>query len=134
MALREVYVLKIFLPVDEDCMLEMDCTYDKLERKCPSLEKIVDFISASDPVGRVGNYDNVIEIGFGFEGFAPEKGAFPTFGKIGEDTFLESVSVQTYATKDVSFNMIEDFIEEIVKIHPWEHPILELTTKRMWFP
>jgi hypothetical protein len=101
------------------------------------LQDVIRLLSASDPVGRVGDYVAVHNTVVGNEGFVPLQGANPTKGTSGVAEICPSLIFTTYAERGVSEAQVEEFVDKLANIHPWEMPVIEVIRdgrSSMWEP
>lgn len=124
MSLQTCYVIKIYIPVQLE---ELENKHKPLVtplRQLPYVAKIIDVITSSNSIGRLGSYFNVLEISEGEEWYTPYHNAHPSLGQQGRESGVHSVTLTTYAVH-VSRNELDIFIEKVVNAHPWEHPVIE---------
>jgi hypothetical protein len=134
--LRQCSLIQIFFPLEAVADVEWPISEARLVEATPSLGRVLQLLRSSAPIGQIGHYTGVFEISVGLEGFTPTKGANPTLGDIQNRTDTPSVCLTTYAiTENTSLSQIEAFIGAVVKLHSWEHPIIELREAvHLWFP
>src|SRR5438874_10203101 len=85
-------------------------------------------IKGIEGLGKVGRYEGVHEVGFGFEGYRATQGTKPRYGRIGEDIFLGRATLTTYLPGEHSVEDLERIGEIIKSAHPWEHPVIEFSS------
>ena len=124
MALQKCYVIKIYIPVRLDELGDKKAQIRTLLRHLPYVAKIIDVIASSPRVGVLGNYSNVLEITEGEEWYTPQQDAQPRLGDCNQESGVHSVVLMTYAV-DIDRNELDTFIEDVVKVHPWEHPVVK---------
>jgi hypothetical protein len=122
-----IIIIKTYLPIKPDHI--NIGIFDKvtIQKCCPQLNLITDLIKRSSPIGKVGFYEGVFEINLGFEGFTPVLGSHSTLGKVGDDVLTPSLQLTTYASEQIEKTKLETFLMTLEEIHPWEHPIIELS-------
>lgn len=93
----------------------------------PWLEKAYTLLQTSDPVGRVGKYTAVYQLGLAVEGYTPGEGSDPGVGVIGESEIVKTITFLTYVDKEiVSEEKLHKFLGELCELHPYEHPVIEV--------
>lgn len=98
------------------------------------LSKLLTLISSSKIIGKIGNYTGVKEITFGREYYIPSAGSQPAKGQINHEESGEVIIITTYAL-NATDEEIGRFINEVIRIHPWEHPNIELYENgSIWMP
>lgn len=132
MSLQSFWRIKIYVP-------DVDAPHEaSLERivgsSAKSVRAILEAIGRVPGVGEVGDYEALFELDFGFEGYRPKEGSDPQYGAIGEAVRLGKAAVVTYLRRDCKPQVLERLIAEIRKVHPWEHPVIELTECRLYVP
>ncbi len=129
MPLKSSYIIRIACPIQHLQTLPAASDYTFLKNQSPSLAKIIDYLQSlkSPSLGYVGNYRAVCELQVGYETYTPLAGAHPTLGSIDKESFLPSIYLTTYADGAIAFSDIEKIVEEIVALHEWEHPVIEVT-------
>jgi hypothetical protein len=100
---------------------------DKIFLCCPALRDAHALLLESDPIGRIGNYRGVYELGLGLEAYTPDVGSNPGHGVVGIEELIRTITFVTYCDINAtSYDYIVKFIEQLAKIHPWEHPVIKL--------
>jgi hypothetical protein len=99
-----------------------------------NVSKIWAAIKGIGGLGRVGHYDGVYEVDFGFEGYRAGHGADPRHGSIGEDIFLGRATLTTYVTGERSMEDLEGIAEMIKSAHSWEQPVIEFSRCLLFVP
>lgn len=132
--LQKYYIIKTYIPVDLAVNTGWPISKQHIVEMSSSLREIIILLQDSDPVGRVGNYQAVYEIGLGLEGFTPGVGSNPTLTQNNDHEETPSVSFTTYVSCDVSEVTISNFVQCLSTIHPWEHPIIEIFDSKLWVP
>ena len=124
MSLQKCYVIRIYIPVQLDELGDKKRQLRRPLRHLPYVAKIIDVISSSPHIGVLGNYSNVLEITEGEEWYRPQQDAQPHLGHHNQESGVHSVILTTYAV-DIDRNELDTFIEDVVRVHPWEHPVIE---------
>ena len=129
--LRDFHQIKIYIPIQDGSLQGSDLKNDVEDSGC--LQNIIALIKASAPVGSIGNYAGVHEISAGLEGFTPGENSNPGTGMHGKPEHYRTVVLVTYAPIEAE-NAVSNFSESARKLHPWEHPVIEVSTVRLWCP
>lgn len=124
MAMYKCYVIRIYIPVQLDELGDKKVQLSKPLRHLPHVAQIIEVIASSQRVGRLGNYSNVYEITEGEEWYTPHEEANPGLGHPNQESGVHSVVLTTYAV-NIERSELDAFVAEIVKVHPWEHPVVE---------
>ncbi|MEE9339455.1 MAG: hypothetical protein V3U87_15380 [Methylococcaceae bacterium] len=127
-------IIRTYVPADLTTATKWPMSEKLIVEMCPSLSDIICLLRKRDPVGRVGKYIGVYEIGFGLEGFVPVRFSHPTLGQGNQSEETPSISFTTYVSDQVSDDHIGEFIEILASYHPWEHPVIEITPIQLWMP
>jgi hypothetical protein len=127
MSTYPIKLIKTYLPIKIERLSDLQMDQAALCEACPSLKSVMELIKQSSPIGRIGKYDGVFEFNLGFEAFTPTLGARPTLGKIGHDIITPCLELQTYVLPEVPDGIVEKFLLELERIHPWEVPIIQLS-------
>ena len=98
------------------------------------VEKIKASIHSIRGVGEVGDYKEIYELDFGFEGYRPTVLAAPRYGRPGEEIILGKVAFTTYLAQTCQEEVLNQLIAAIKLVHPWEHPVIELTEVKLFMP
>jgi hypothetical protein len=127
--LRDFHQIKIYIPVspERSVSLEENVSHSEV------LQNIIELIKISEPIGTVGNYSGVHEIGAGIEGFTPEENSTPTLGAYGQPERTRTLVLVTYAPLAAE-EAVSVFTTNVVKLHPWEHPVIEVSIVKLWCP
>jgi len=137
MPLKECSVIRIYVPLEmEEMSDELPQSQGRLRTRSPYLSKILDILATSEGVGQLGNYCSVYELADGEEWYTPMQSAHPNLGKPEVESGVRIAVVTTYAV-GMSRPQIEDFLEKVVRVHPWEHPVIEYFSSEgplVWFP
>mgnify|MGYP006274749565 CR=1 FL=1 len=134
MSLKEHWRIDVILPVENTAPQSLPLKMSEAITICPVLEDILTLLGKSDPIGREGNYECVYSILPGIGGFVPGEGASPVNGKPGITASGPNYVFRTHAPVDIDFSLVENFINAVAAIHPWEHPTISLTRPVLWAP
>lgn len=132
MPLLDGYSITIHIPCQR--MPTLPLVWDDVQKACPALTDILDYLARAHPFARMGKYDGNFELEIGFEGFTPRVGSNPTHGQADVISRLPSVSLTTFVTERVADETLEEFISEIRRRHPWEHPVIIVKEARIFLP
>jgi hypothetical protein len=126
MMFEEAISITTYLPLDS--MPEGNVfDFSTLCGACTTLPKLLALLNRSSPIGCLGQYSSTYELSIGIEGFTPMPGAHPTQGNIGVPESVASICFKTYVPGDTEQHSIEKFLQSLVEIHPWEHPLIEVS-------
>jgi len=81
--------------------------------------ELIKFINKSNISGNFDGYTNVIEFGLGFETFKPSK-------KAGWHT----LNAKIFFTKSIDSDEFLKYLSVILKLHPWEHPVITISNSK----
>jgi hypothetical protein len=93
----------------------------------PVAAKMLAIIRDRNPLGDFDLYQGVFELSFGLEGFTATERAQPTAGERGHATLSPTLTITTYVDAAASRGDVAAVIEELVRAHPWEVPVIELS-------
>jgi hypothetical protein len=85
------------------------------------------FLESCPELGRLGAYSGVCEISLGLEAFTPLAAARPTQGLAGERSHSATAVLTTYAPASIPATRLEAILSELVRLHPWEVPVIEVS-------
>ena len=128
------YVIRTYLPLTCEPNAECLASIDTLRDVCPDFGKIFDLMQASDPIGRVGKYAGVYGVALAAGGDVPMLGSHPVGATPEQPERASIITFTTYASRDVPLSQVHAFVEEIAKLHVWEHPVIEITEAQLWMP
>jgi hypothetical protein len=132
MPLKRFWRVKIYVPIAHALGDEsLDGIADDTSS---SVRVILDAIWRVPGVGDVGSYTALYELDFGFESYRAIEGATPKYGAIGETVRVGKAAVVTYVIRDCDPQILDRLTAEIVKVHPWEHPVIEFTECLLYLP
>ncbi len=102
---------------------------EKIVELCPYIQQASQILSNSEPIGRVGNYRNVYYLELGLEIYTPDNGSNPGKGFIGVEELMQVLIFTTYYEQSSPGveHAINRFVDNIIDIHPWEHPIINVS-------
>ena len=100
----------------------------------PVAAKILAVIRGRNPLGDFEVYQGVFEISFGIEGFTATEGAEPTAGLRGEPTLSPTAIITTYVDAAADGTAVAAALEELVRAHPWETPVIEVANETVRLP
>ena len=127
-------VIRTYIPINVTPPKKWPMSESQIIEISPPLSQIIDYLRDSDPVGKIGNYGGVYEIGLGLEGYVPLKFSHPTLGNKNTSEETPSISFSTYAANTVKKEVISNFVEGLASLHPWEHPVIEIVSIQLWMP
>lgn len=101
----------------------------------PALAAVVAVIDRHTADAPLGEYASVCQYALASGSYIPQTGAHPTVGSAGARSVGRAVHVTTFLIKS-SFDQtrLETFLNDLYDVHPFEHPILELTETVLWLP
>ena len=98
------------------CALESD----------PAAAKLLAVIRALNPLGDFDVYHGVFEVAFGVEGFTPTPRAQPAVGERGTANLSPTAIITTYVDESADDDAVSAALNELVRAHPWETPVIEV--------
>jgi hypothetical protein len=125
--LHPVRKLRVHWPISGTTFAQLAKGKASAFRDDPGIAHLLQALTQFRELGDFGNYKHVFESGLGFEGFTTAEGANPTLGRVGEQTLSPTFVFTTYFDASLEDAAIERFMRQIVEIHPWEVPVIELT-------
>ncbi len=131
--LKDFYRITIYVPILQNRPF-LGASLEKMAETSPLIKQLIQMLDDNSVVGRVGQYAGVYEIGLGLEGYLPVSNAQPILGEVGVRTRLRTISFKTYVITGSTRNTIDQFVTDVVKIHPWEHPMIEISDVKLWIP
>lgn len=93
----------------------------------PVAMKMLAIIRGRNPLGDFDLYRGVFELSLGIEGFTPTDRAQPTAGESDRAELLPTVIITTYVDAAAARSEVASVIEDLVRAHPWEVPVIELS-------
>lgn len=124
--LHAVRKLRVHWPISGTTFAQLAKGEADAFRHDPGIAALLQALAQFQELGDFGNYKHVFESGLGFEGFTTAEGANPTLGRVGEQTLSPTFVFTTYFAASLEDAAVERFIRQIVDIHPWEVPVIEL--------
>lgn len=125
--LKPVRKLRIHWPISAQTMTQLAAgDLDALESDA-GIASLLRALTASPELGGFGNYHHVFESSAGFEGFTVAEGANPTLGHVGQRTISPTFVFTTYFDDSLEERTVQDLVQQIVDIHPWEVPVIEVS-------
>ncbi|RDV10967.1 hypothetical protein DXK94_07305 [Arthrobacter sp. RT-1] len=125
--LHPVRKLRVHWPISGTTFAQLAKGKASAFRDDPGIAHLLQALTQFRELGDFGNYKHVFESGLGFEGFTTAEGANPTLGRVGEQTLSPTFVFTTYFDASLEDAAVERFMRQIVDIHPWEVPVIELT-------
>ena len=93
----------------------------------PSASKMLAIIRDHNALGDFDLYQGVFEMSVGVEGFTASEAAQPAAGERGRATLSPTAIFTTYIDAAVNSAEVSALIEALVRAHPWEVPVIELS-------
>jgi len=125
--MKSVRKLRVHWPISAETFVRIAAGDVEALKKDRGLTMLLQVVEQVQDLGDFGNYKHVFESGVGFEGFTCAAGATPTLGEVGEQTFSPTFVYTTYFNAALDEAVVGQFVRQIVDIHPWELPVIELT-------
>lgn len=125
--LNTVRKLRVHWPISAEMFTRIAAGEVEALQQDPGVAALLDVIGKFRDLGDFGNYKHVFESGLGLEGFTCGQGAEPTLGTVGEQTISPTFVFTTYFPAALEDVVVEQFMQELVAIHPWELPVIEVT-------
>ncbi|MGO4236561.1 hypothetical protein [Pseudarthrobacter sp. YAF2] len=125
--LNSVRKLRVHWPISAETFGRIAAGDAGAVQQDPGLAGLLHAVKKFPDLGDFGNYKHVFESGIGFEGFSCGEGATPTLGRVGEQTLSPTFVFTTYFDASLDDAVLERAMQELVAIHPWELPVIEVT-------
>jgi hypothetical protein len=125
--LHPVRKLRVHWPISGTTFAQLAKGEAAAFRDDPGISHLLEAVAQFRELGDFGNYKHVFESGLGFEGFTTAEGANPTLGRVGEQTLSPTFVFTTYFDASLADAAVERFMRQVVEIHPWEVPVIEVT-------
>jgi len=125
--LHAVRKLRVHWPISGTTFAQLATGEADAFRNDPGIAALLRALAQFQELGDFGNYKHVFESGLGFEGFTTAEGANPTLGRVGEQTLSPTFVFTTYFDASLADAAVERFMRQVVEIHPWEVPVIEVT-------
>lgn len=126
--LRTTKVLRVFCPVDRRTVVAMASGDATAIEQDETLARMLAILRDGGPLGDFGVYKSVAELAVGWELFTPQPGADPTVGEPGVSAASPTVVLTTYFSETASPSAVDLRLQAIMDVHPWETPVIELTS------
>lgn len=94
--------------------------------------RILAKIEHSNELGNFGPYRGVCELAIGVEAFTPLFGAQPTVGQTGQRTLSPTITITTYVATSLSPTRLNELLDAIAAVHPWEVPVIDVADVRLF--
>lgn len=125
--LNTVRKLRVHWPISAETFTRIAAGEASALQLDPGVADLLNTVEQFQDLGDFGNYQHVFESGLGLEGFTCGEGAEPTLGRVGEKTVSPTFVFTTYFDAATENAVVEQFLQELVDIHPWELPVIEVT-------
>lgn len=125
--LNTVRKLRVHWPISTETFTRIAAGEVAALQQDPGVASLMQAVRQFHDLGDFGNYKHVFESGVGLEGFTCGEGAVPTLGKVGEQTVSPTFVFTTYFDAALDNEVVGNFVQELVDIHPWELPVIEVT-------
>ncbi|WP_284978590.1 hypothetical protein [Arthrobacter sp. fls2-241-R2A-200] len=125
--LKQVRKLRIHWPIEVGTMTQLAGGNLTALEADAGIALLLQTLADIPELGGFGNYHHVFESSAGFEGFTVAEGANPTLGLVGQRTISPTFVFTTYFDYAMSEAEVQDMIQQIVRIHPWEVPVIEIS-------
>jgi hypothetical protein len=122
------------------CPIELNTLVELLKGNLAAIEgdpvaaKMLAVIRARNPLGDFDVYQGVFEISFGVEGFTATERATPTAGQRGAATLSPTAIITTYSDAAADDGAVTAALDELVRAHPWETPVIEVANETVRLP
>lgn len=125
--LNKVRKLRVHWPISTETFSRIAAGDAGSVQQDPGVAGLLHAVEQFPELGDFGKYKHVFESGIGFEGFTCGEGAVPTLGSVGEQTVSPTFVFTTYFDATLGDAALERVVQELVDIHPWELPVIEVT-------
>lgn len=129
--LRPARALRIHCPVAQLVLARLLDGDQRALEDDPALAAMFAIVRGDNPLGDFGLYRGVMEVSPGWELFTPTATARPTAGTAGENAVSPTVVLTIHLPHDAPQDRIDAAIDAILRAHPWEVPVIELTETRL---
>ncbi|WP_425864820.1 hypothetical protein [Arthrobacter sp. TWP1-1] len=126
--MKSVRKLRVHWPIDSTSFSRLAMGEAEAIREDEGIATLLQALAESPELGDFGNYRHVFESGVGFEGFTVTAGANPTLGQVGQRTLSPTFVFTTYFDAALDDAAVESFMSRMIEIHPWEVPVIELSS------
>lgn len=128
---RPARALRIHCPVAEPVLARLLAGDRQALEDDPALAAMLAIVRGDNPLGDFGLYRGVMELAPGWELFTPTATARPTAGAADENAVSSTVILTVHLPHDAPQDRIDAAIGAILRAHPWEVPVIELTETRL---
>lgn len=125
--MRAARALRVFCPVQQDTLAAMLAGDGSALERDAHLAKMVGIVRSDSALGDFGIYKSVLEISPGWELFTPGADAAPTMGEGGSPSISPTAILTIYIAQETPSDLVDLGIAAILKVHPWEVPVIELS-------
>ncbi|SEE75630.1 hypothetical protein SAMN04489740_2434 [Arthrobacter alpinus] len=126
--MKSVRKLRVHWPIEATSFSRLAMGEAEAIREDEGIATLLQALAESPELGDFGNYRHVFESGVGFEGFTVTAGANPTLGQVGHRTLSPTFVFTTYFDAALDDAAVESFMRRMIEIHPWEVPVIELSS------
>ncbi|MEO3941016.1 hypothetical protein V3C41_08055 [Paenarthrobacter nicotinovorans] len=125
--LKPVRKLRIHWPIPVETMKQLASGDLAALESDAGITSLLNELQTAPELGGFGNYHHVFESSAGFEGFTVAEGAKPTLGTVGQRTISPTFVFTTYFDDSLDHRTVQELVQRIVDIHPWEVPVIEVS-------
>lgn len=128
---RRVRILDVHVPVSAATLASLaagDAT--ALDRE-PALSAMLAIVRDGGPLGDFGAYRGVVELRLGWEIFTPADDARPTLGAAGAESRSPTVILHIHIPAEGDSELADAAIARVLEAHPWEIPVIEISTAEL---
>ena len=126
--------LAVYIPVEDADDQDAKFTEASWLMESGSVRTILRILQNTGYAGTIGTYKTVAEISAGLETFVPTESSQPSHGSAGTAAVVPSARLVTYLPSSTPAGELSRLADEIAAAHPWEHPVIEVDTVRLWMP
>jgi hypothetical protein len=126
--------LVVYIPIGDADDQDAGNTAASRLMESRSVRSVLRVLQNTGYAGAVGNYKAVAEISAGLETFVPTASSNPAHGSEGVAAVVPSARLVTYLPSSTPAEELSRLTDEIATAHPWEHPVIEVDTARLWLP
>jgi len=130
-ARRQVRVVRLSWPVESATLAALQSGDAEALDRDPSFARLLGALRAENPLGDFGLYRAVAEVSPCWELFQPQDGSSPTLGSAGESRVSTNLMVTIHVDAEVPQDQFEAAIDTLVALHPWEVPVIEISTAEL---
>ncbi|UUL76081.1 hypothetical protein NG819_19315 [Pseudarthrobacter sp. Fe7] len=125
--LNTVRKLRVHWPISTETFSRLAAGQITALQQDQGLAALLQSVEEFHDLGDFGNYKHVFESALGLEGFTCGEGAVPTLGCVGERTVSPTFVFTTYFDAALDDSAVEQFMQKLMDIHPWEVPVIEVS-------